>query len=348
MEGNDTWEKRLDEALHGCAMGTRSGSPASEKNLLEEEEKERWKDRILDAMEEARAIDSFRPVWKVATQFDRENTASHVGSANKIYNDEEEPDCCAELEKWLLAWAIQIVNAPLVYALVDHEWFVAEWIHSDICRAAELGDWDIFRCVYESNPTKVSARTLQAAARNGHCRVVSELLKNAAVDPGEEASRAIRLAATGGHTAVVRKLLEDGRSDPSDHHNAAICYSAEKGFEEVVELLLSDDRVDPSDSDNYALRSAARYGHVGVIKLLLADHRLKPYKSKKPRFWLAKAYPDLYLSIWDAEEYVVTLREDPKFEKACDLAVMQGLVMSWRCKPSRKKLVDTRANGNTD
>ncbi len=106
--------------------------------------------------------------------------------------------------------------------------------------------------------------TLVKAARNGHIKVVKQLLDEGA-DPRFGNSRSLWAAATSGHLEVVKLLLPV--TDPRANNSWSLRRAAENGHLEIVRLLLPVS--DPKAADSLALRFAAKNGHLEIIKLLL-------------------------------------------------------------------------------
>src|SRR5678816_4796534 len=93
-------------------------------------------------------------------------------------------------------------------------------------------------------------------------------------DPSSKDSLAFRIACKNGHTRVVEELLKDGRCDPTACHEECLTNASALGHIDIVRLLLDDGRADPSFWECHALRSACAQNRADVVRMLLDDHRV--------------------------------------------------------------------------
>lgn len=93
-------------------------------------------------------------------------------------------------------------------------------------------------------------------------------------DPSIKDSLGFRFACKNGHTKVVEELLKDGRCDPTACNQDSLTNASALGHIDIVRLLLDDGRADPSFWDYYALRFACEQNRADVVRVLLDDHRV--------------------------------------------------------------------------
>jgi len=128
------------------------------------------------------------------------------------------------------------------------------------------------------------------AAKNGHDRVVKQLLGREDVDPdkpGTTGGTPLSWAAENGHEGVVKLLLGRKDIDPDrldSQGDTPLSWAAENGHEGVVKLLLERNDVDPNrpdQNDRTPLGCAALKGNEGVVKLLLERDDVDPNRPDK-------------------------------------------------------------------
>lgn len=161
----------------------------------------------------------------------------------------------------------------IVAALLGDETLLWQRSHLDkagdaIRHAAEAGREAVMQVALADGRVPVDHRTLAAACRGGHLRIVDLLLTDPRVDPVDRSSPGDAGSARAGGGADDCDSAGDGIGI-GDGGGKVLAYAAGAGRCDVVQRLLADPRINAAAQGNAALYRAVAFDRAGVAHLLL-------------------------------------------------------------------------------
>ena len=107
--------------------------------------------------------------------------------------------------------------------------------------------------------------------------LLSILLANPKIDPGQNNSTALLFAVTKGYTSIVRQLLANGKVHLAADDNYILRRAARHGWIDILKLLMEDERIDLTRDDNFEIRIACdSIWSVEYVRMLLAVPAVNP------------------------------------------------------------------------
>jgi ankyrin repeat protein len=179
--------------------------------------------------------------------------------------------------------AAQMGYAEIIPLLLKYECFTTSYDRNEsLSQAAVAGHWEVLDLLLKKtttqNPVDSEGNTaLHLASKNGHAKLVSELLNSGKFDGGyftKEGMTAIHLAAQEGHVRVVTTFINNGVvvDCTTSDGDKPIHFASKNGHLSVVKALqaVKDTSAELDHESNTPLILAAMGGHASVVKELLS------------------------------------------------------------------------------